>query len=168
MSSEPDNPWIIYGPLVGVGVVVLTLMAMSPTSDTGSAEPAQAQAQPTPRPVPRPTPTPPAAGETAGARHVLVQYQGSMRAGPTITRSREEATARANEVIAKARAGEDFAALAREYSDGPSGPRGGDLGVFPRGRMVPAFDDAAFALEVDAVSAIVETPFGFHVIQRYQ
>ena len=74
----------------------------------------------------------------------------------------------AKEALEKARNGEDFAGLAQEYSDGPTGPRGGDLGMFPRGRMVPAFDNAVFALEVNGLSEIVETPFGYHVIQRYR
>jgi len=97
---------------------------------------------------------------------VLIAYQGAMRADPAITRSKEEALARAREVQAKAKAGEDFAALAQEYSDGPSAPRGGLLGSFPRGQMVPAFDEAVFALEDGEISDVVETEFGYHIIKR--
>jgi len=62
--------------------------------------------------------------------------------------------------------GADFAALAREYSEGPSGPQGGDLGFFPReGAMVEPFAQAAFELEVGQVSDLVETQFGLHVIR---
>ncbi len=169
MSGSDESPWFVYGPLVGVGVLVLTFVAMSPSPNAAPAQAAQAEAPPpSPRPQPTPTPAPPQPGQVAAARHILVQFQGSMRAGPDITRSREEATARINEVLQKARAGEDFAALAREYSDGPTGPRGGDLGTFPRGRMVPAFDNAVFAMQPGGISDVVETPFGFHVIQRYQ
>jgi peptidyl-prolyl cis-trans isomerase C len=61
--------------------------------------------------------------------------------------------------------GADFAELAAERSTGPSGPRGGDLGWFDRSVMVPAFAEAAFALEVDEVSDPVQTQFGWHVIK---
>lgn len=61
--------------------------------------------------------------------------------------------------------GADFAELAAERSTGPSGPRGGDLGYFAAGQMVPAFSDAAFALGVGEVSAPVQTQFGWHVIK---
>jgi parvulin-like peptidyl-prolyl isomerase len=94
-------------------------------------------------------------------------HQGSERAPPSITRSRDEARTRANDVLRRARAGEDFAALARQYSDEPGASQsGGDLGTFGPGQMVPPFEQAAFALAVNAISDIVETPFGFHVIQR--
>ena len=87
--------------------------------------------------------------EERRARHILLS-------------SREDAEA----VIAELEGGADFATLAQERSTGPSAPGGGDLGWFGRGRMVPAFEEAAFALEVGGTSPEpVETQFGWHVIQ---
>jgi parvulin-like peptidyl-prolyl isomerase len=61
---------------------------------------------------------------------------------------------------------EDFAAVAREYSDCPSGRQGGDLGMFGRGQMVAEFETAAFGLEIGETSDVVETDFGYHLIRR--
>lgn len=91
-----------------------------------------------------------------------------MRAGPEITRTKEEALERIQECLKRAQAGEKFEDLASEYSDGPTKTRGGDLGEFPQGMMHPAFDEAAFACEVGAITDVVETPFGYHIIYRYK
>ena len=56
--------------------------------------------------------------------------------------------------------------MAKKHSDGPSGPKGGDLGSFKFEVMAKPFSETAFALEVDEVSEVVETGFGFHVIKR--
>lgn len=92
---------------------------------------------------------------------------GTERAPASVVRTREQALAVAQEVLRRAKKGDDFARLAVEYSDEPNATsRGGSLGRFGKGQMVPAFEDAAFKLEVGQVSEIVETPFGFHIIQR--
>jgi len=73
---------------------------------------------------------------------------------------------RAQEVLARLQAGEDFSYLAKEYSeDISSRERGGDVGFFPRGVMPPEVEEVAFSLEVGEVSEIVESQFGFHIIQ---
>ena len=74
--------------------------------------------------------------------------------------------AEAIDLIAKLEGGADFAALAQEFSTGPSGPKGGDLGYFGRGQMVPDFEAAAFELEIGTfTSRPVQTQFGWHVIK---
>lgn len=101
------------------------------------------------------------------ARHVLIQWMGSDRAGKSVLRTREQALVVAQEVLRRAKGGEDVGRLAVEYSDEPNaGARGGSLGRFGKGQMVGAFDAVAFKLQVGEVSDIVETPFGFHIIQR--
>lgn len=82
------------------------------------------------------------------ARHILVETEDKARA-----------------IISELEGGADFATLAQERSTGPTAPRGGDLGYFTRGRMVPAFEQAAFALEPGAYTTEpVQTDFGWHVI----
>ena len=78
----------------------------------------------------------------------------------------ERAELKANNILSRIHAGEDFATLAREYSEDPSTKdSGGDLGWFKRGQMVPPFEDAAFSLEPGQVSPVVKTVFGFCIIR---
>ncbi|MBN2898126.1 MAG: peptidylprolyl isomerase [Clostridia bacterium] len=72
---------------------------------------------------------------------------------------------KANEIHASIEAGKDFAEAAQEFSSCPSKDRGGDLGPFGQGQMVPEFEEAAFAMEVGTVSTPVKTQFGYHLIK---
>ena len=102
--------------------------------------------------------------DQVSASHILLMYQGSERS--TATRSKQEAETQIQQMKQQLSDGSDFAELAKKHSDCPSGAKGGDLGMFGRGQMVGAFEDTAFALEVGTTSDVVETPFGYHLIQR--
>lgn len=98
--------------------------------------------------------------ERVRARHILFRLKEGAE------KSKEERVRKkAESVLKKAREGEDFAELARKYSEGPTGPKGGDLGYFQRGTMVKAFEEAAFGLKKGQVSDLVRTPFGYHIIK---
>lgn len=120
-------------------------------------------------PGPTKGPPPPTDGYLAGA-HILIAYEGAQRS--KATRSKAEALALARQIAATLQgkvSEESFAALARKHSDGPSGPRGGSLGTWKKGRMVPAFDTAIMTLPFNGVTREpVETPFGFHLIMRHE
>lgn len=111
-------------------------------------------------------PLPAGAPQRIAARHILVSYDGALAAQPTQRRTPAEAKARAEALRRELQGGADFAALAQRSSDDGSATQGGDLGVFGQGAMTPAFEAAAFALAEGELSAVVETPFGFHVIRR--
>ena len=98
------------------------------------------------------------------ASHILLMYKGSARS--SATRTKAEAETKIATLKTELDAGADFAALAREHSDCPSGRDGGNLGQFGRGQMVGPFEDSAFGLEVGQFSGVVETDFGYHLIHR--
>ncbi len=94
------------------------------------------------------------------ARHILIKVDKNAS-----TEDVEKARQRADELSQQAKAGDDFAELAKKHSEGPSARRGGDLGFFTKGRMVPEFAKAAFSMNPGEVSGPVRTSFGFHVIK---
>lgn len=73
-----------------------------------------------------------------------------------------------DDLLKRARAGEDFGKMAREFSDDPGSKEKGGEYTFPRGQMMPEFEAAAFALNTNQVSDIVTTPYGFHIIKLYE
>ncbi|OQA26234.1 MAG: Foldase protein PrsA 1 precursor [Verrucomicrobia bacterium ADurb.Bin345] len=98
--------------------------------------------------------------ETVSARHILVAVE------TTDTQEQRDAKkAKAEELREKLVAGSDFAEVAAESSDCPSKTRGGDLGTFGRGQMVQPFEEAAFTQKIDEIGPVVETQFGYHIIQ---
>ena len=99
------------------------------------------------------------------ASHILIAFEGATRAPSTVTRSKAEAQREANRVLRLARRnGADFEGLAREYSDGPTKTRGGDLGFFQEGQMAEPFFDFVNKNRVGRIG-LVETEFGFHIIK---
>jgi peptidyl-prolyl cis-trans isomerase D len=100
--------------------------------------------------------------EQVGARHILKKFPVDADDD-----AKKKVRAAIDAVAAKLAAGEDFEQLAKDESEDGSAAAGGDLGKFGRGRMVKPFEDAAFALDVGAVSDVVESQFGYHIIKVY-
>jgi len=98
--------------------------------------------------------------ERVKASHILIKLD------PNAEESKKaSAKEKIENIQKKLKEGKDFAALAREFSEGPSKDNGGDLGFFTRGQMVPPFEDAAFSLKTGEVSDLVVTRFGYHLIK---
>ena len=98
--------------------------------------------------------------ETVHARHILVS-----KVPEDTEKNLTDKKAKAEDLRKKLLGGADFADLAAKNSDCPSKQAGGDLGTFARGQMVKPFEDAAFSQEKNAIGPVVETDFGFHIIQ---
>ena len=98
--------------------------------------------------------------EMARARHILLKVHPNAN-----EETRAGVYERMDAIVAQLEDGADFAVLAATYSEDSSKDNGGDLGYFPRGQMVPQFDEAAFTTEVGAVSGIVETIYGLHLVK---
>jgi peptidyl-prolyl cis-trans isomerase SurA len=96
--------------------------------------------------------------EAVKLSHILLEI------GPS-SETLDSLRSKAERIRDLARAGEDFARLASAYSDDPSRERGGDLGFFKKGDMIPDFEEAAFALNPGEISDVVKTQFGYHIIK---
>lgn len=98
--------------------------------------------------------------EKVKARHILVKVKPEAKKA-----EKEAALQKIKDIQKKQKAGEDFAQLAKEYSEGPSATKGGDLGYFTPQQMAKPFSDTAFNLEPGEVSDVVKTRFGYHLIK---
>ncbi|MBW1868566.1 MAG: peptidylprolyl isomerase [Deltaproteobacteria bacterium] len=98
--------------------------------------------------------------EQVKASHILIKVESKAKES-----EKEDALKKIRDIQKKQVKGDDFAKLAKEYSQGPSNAKGGDLGYFKRGQMVPAFEEVAFKLKPGEVSDIVKTRFGYHLIK---
>ena len=103
-------------------------------------------------------------GDSVHASHILIGVPQD--ATPA---QKADAKAKAQAALKQVRGGADFSIVAKAQSQDPgSAQNGGDLGFFPKGQMNPQFEDAAFKLKAGAVSPVVETPFGFHIIKVHE
>lgn len=98
--------------------------------------------------------------EQVNAAHILIR----LKEGATPEEDKA-AMDKIQGLLKKIKEGGDFSTLAKENSDCPSGSKGGELGYFSRGQMVPEFEEAAFKLKAGEVSDIVKTKFGYHIIK---
>jgi parvulin-like peptidyl-prolyl isomerase len=104
------------------------------------------------------SPNVPTTEEEVHARHILIQVQNPS--------DDAQAKAKAQDVLKQLQGGADFATLAAKYSDDPgSKDKGGDLGWFGKGQMVPEFEQAAFSLQPRQISGLVKSQYGYHIIQ---
>jgi len=112
---------------------------------------------------------PPVGPTKVSARHILISYATADHPIAGVKRTEAEARTLADQIAKQAKdPGANWATLAQHTDEPGSKETGGDLGSFARGQMVPAFERVAFALPVGSVSEVVQTPFGFHIIQRYE
>ena len=141
--------------------------APAPAPDAPPASPEPSTSAPS-EPEASSTPAAPAPAPTrVAASHILIPYKGASRAPADVSRTEEEAKAEAARILTEIQKdASKFAALAKEHSSCPSSAKGGDLGEFSRGMMAPPFEESAFGMDVGGVSGVVETTFGFHIIQR--
>ena len=160
-------------------LLLLSAGACADNPDSGKPAPAKpaAPAPPAKPATPAPAPATAAEPERVTIQHVLIGFQGSVP-GKGITRTQEEAKALAQQVLERAKKGEDFDALVKQYTD-DSAPGIYTLanngvtpaqGEWPRRRMVAAFGDTGFPLKVGEIGMAeydpTRSPFGWHVIKR--
>lgn len=121
---------------------------------------------PDPLPEPPQQPQPPRKEARYAATEVIVAWSGAERAHPTVTRTEADAKQRAEALRARAIAGEDVSALAKEASDAPDAGRGGIVGTWTTGVMDPAFEDAVASVPIGGISPVARTAYGYAFARR--
>jgi parvulin-like peptidyl-prolyl isomerase len=170
--------------LVLASSLTLLLQACDPADFTGvqappRAAPEQQQAAEAPPEADEQEPEAPQASVATGddeglgagvdriaASHILVAHESAVNRPINVHRTAGAARKKAEQILERLRAGEDFTALAKSESDCASASKGGFLGGFDRGTMATEFEAVAFSLQDGQLSGLVETPFGFHIIRR--
>lgn len=106
--------------------------------------------------------------EMVRAAHILLMTQDSSTQEPLSEDKKQAKHKQIEDLLKRARGGEDFAELAKKYSEDPGSKEKGGEYTFPRGRMVPEFETAAFSLKTNEVSDVVTTQYGYHIIKLYE
>jgi hypothetical protein len=171
LGHPPTPMWTVWGTLVVLvasGVIGLASGLRGPAPvETLSVAPAAPTATTAPTASSSARPNGPTVLRTIQARQLVVKYAGAQGAGETITRGREEARKRAEELLARVKKGEEIAALAAEFSDDPAtSQKNGDLGWIQERKAGPELWKGLNPLEDGEISGIIETPQGFHIAQR--
>ncbi len=156
------------GEFAGTGVtamwVVLWVLGCAeggrPTLPAVSATPELPPPEPSPAVLPAPTEA------RYAASHVWIRWKGAEGVTHSIARTEAEARELATDLHRQAMAGAPIETLAKTHSDGPSGPRGGTLGVYRTGTMLSDFEAAVASVDVGRVAPLIRTPYGFHVARR--
>ena len=155
-----------------------TTSTTTPAPTATTAEPAAAASAPTAAPAAPPTKSA-APADHIKVQHILIAFAGKVP-GKNVTRTQDEARALANEILERARKGEDFDALVRQYTDdrppGIYGLAGSNAtpapGEFARDRMVPAFGNVGFSLAPGEIGMAEydprTSPYGWHIIKRLE
>ena len=149
---------LIYGSLFACGP--------SPsTPSTSDIEDKQSVPQNTTRVFKNPELSPPPDARYA-ASHILIAYVGAASAPTTVRLERQDAYMKADALHQELENGAPFEAYAQNHSNDPSGSRGGRLGIFSIGTMVPLFEQAVASVGIGEIAPLIETPFGFHIVRR--
>ena len=157
-SGRAEESHVVLSVMALIGTLACSGPLSPPTSQPPAEDPATA--------LPRAAATAEPTEERYAATHLLVSHVGAARAPAGVTRTEADAHTRAIELWRRLEGGESIEELARRYSDGPSAPRGGRLGVYRPGTMMPAFERAIAGIEIDALTRPFQSPFGWHVARR--